>query len=284
MTVHPAILRDTGEPALRVTAVRPATGVGAARATVLLCHGLGEHSGRHLHVAAAYAAAGIGCVLIDLRGHGRSEGPRGHAGSLAEFARDLSRVRQHLDLAATPCFLHGHSMGGLVVMRYAATRGEPVAGVLVSAPWLRLRVPIPPWKYWLGRGAAALWPRLRFSTGVAPGALSRDRAFLDGLPEADLTHRLVSAGLFFAADRAAASALREAGSWRWPLLVVQGGDDPLICGDTVARYVREAGCADKTFRVFPGMRHEPHNDLGREAVLRELVGWVCARSGPGQIP
>ena len=50
---------------------------GDPRAVVALVHGLGEHSGRYEHVAARFTGAGLAVRAIDLRGHGRSPGPRG---------------------------------------------------------------------------------------------------------------------------------------------------------------------------------------------------------------
>ena len=48
-----------------------------SKAVVCLVHGLGEHSGRYAHVAAALNDAGYALLGFDLRGHGKSGGPRG---------------------------------------------------------------------------------------------------------------------------------------------------------------------------------------------------------------
>jgi alpha-beta hydrolase superfamily lysophospholipase len=50
----------------------------AARGTVLVVHGLGEHIGRYAQVAAELNARGWRVVGYDQRGHGASEGGRGH--------------------------------------------------------------------------------------------------------------------------------------------------------------------------------------------------------------
>ncbi len=48
----------------------------AAKAQVLIVHGLAEHIGRYEHVAALLTGRGFACAGIDCRGHGRSEGRR----------------------------------------------------------------------------------------------------------------------------------------------------------------------------------------------------------------
>ena len=45
---------------------------GEARATILLFHGLGEHSGRYAHVAEVLTSAGYAVHALDHRGHGRT--------------------------------------------------------------------------------------------------------------------------------------------------------------------------------------------------------------------
>ena len=48
------------------------------KAVVVLVHGHGEHVGRYDHVGEAFTKAGYALTAFDLRGHGRSDGPRGH--------------------------------------------------------------------------------------------------------------------------------------------------------------------------------------------------------------
>lgn len=48
------------------------------RGVICLVHGLGEHSGRYAHLAAFLNQAGYALLTFDLRGHGKSEGRRGH--------------------------------------------------------------------------------------------------------------------------------------------------------------------------------------------------------------
>jgi len=78
---------------------------GTARGTVCLVHGLGEHSGRYAHVAAAFTAAGLSLHAIDLRGHGQSEGPRGHTPSLAQWLDDIDMLLKGATLEL-PRFLY----------------------------------------------------------------------------------------------------------------------------------------------------------------------------------
>src|SRR5678810_955655 len=69
--------------------VRVAPVAGKEKAHIVLTHGRGEHSGRYLHVAAAFAARGLKLFSYDLRGHGRSGGKRGDAPGYNALLDDL---------------------------------------------------------------------------------------------------------------------------------------------------------------------------------------------------
>ena len=75
----------TGRPTRR--------GGGAGRppwASVLLVHGLGEHSGRYEHVGDQMAAAGLDVQAYDHRGNGGSGGRRGHVDRWEQLHDDLA--------------------------------------------------------------------------------------------------------------------------------------------------------------------------------------------------
>ena len=99
----------------------------ACRAVVVVIHGFNEHSGRYARLAADLNNQGYAVYSIDLRGHGKSEGPRAWIASFDEFLDDvqilLDRVAQQQP--GKPVFLFGHSMGGLIVAWLAITRAPP---------------------------------------------------------------------------------------------------------------------------------------------------------------
>src|SRR5947209_9218665 len=68
-----------------------------AEKTLLIVHGLSEHSARYLHVGGFFHARGYNVLAFDLRGHGRSEGRRGWVGRYADLGTDLEAVFQEVD-------------------------------------------------------------------------------------------------------------------------------------------------------------------------------------------
>ena len=106
-----------------------------ALADVVLTHGLGEYSGRYEHVAATLAGAGLRLWAYDLRGHGRSEGPRGDALNYGLLVEDLAQVVARVRRESEALFVMGHSLGGQITLSYLLQRGgEGLRGAVITSP------------------------------------------------------------------------------------------------------------------------------------------------------
>ncbi len=264
-----------------VLAVRSAVMTEPIKADVLLVHGLGEHSGRYGHVAAALAGRGLRMVAWDLRGHGRSSGARGDAERHAVLVQDLAQVAAHFTGQGRPWFLFAHSLGGQLALRYLEKGPADCVGAVVFAPWLRLAFDPPWWKLVLARTAMRVWPSYAQKTGNVWERLSRDTTHLAALPDPDLVHHRISARLYFALRAEGEAVLADANRLQGPLLLLHGEDDPITCIEATRELFEQARCADKSLRTYPGVRHEIHNDVGRQQVLAEVADWMIARVAAG---
>ena len=119
---------------------------GAPRAVVALVHGLGEHSNRYPSLVEKLPSAGYAINTYDLRGHGRSGGPRLYAPSFESLMTDIDRHIQNTKerFPGMPVFLYGQSFGGEQVLYYACADPLPLQGSSLRARfWLREH-PSPP--------------------------------------------------------------------------------------------------------------------------------------------
>jgi acylglycerol lipase len=246
---------------------------GQPWATLLLVHGLAEHSGRYEHVGAHFAAAGIETHAVDLRGFGASGGSRAWLGRWSELHDDLEEQITAIRATAPdrPFILYGHSLGGLVCLGYVLDgRSEPDLLVL-SAP--AISADIPAWQRALVALLGRLAPRTRIPNRLSGADLSTDPAvgvdyFADPLNVHASTARF--GVLAFAEQRRVSEALDRLSI---TTLVIHGGDDPLV--PTATSTVFE-GRPVVTRRVFEGLRHETHNEPDRERVLDAVVAWIRA--------
>jgi pimeloyl-ACP methyl ester carboxylesterase len=111
----------------------------ASRPAAVVVHGVGDSLESFVGTAHVFAQHGRSVLLLDLRGHGGSEGSYTTLGG-----REREDVRAGLafmtsrGLASKGFVLEGHSMGAVAVLRAAADR-EDVRAVVVEAPYANFR-------------------------------------------------------------------------------------------------------------------------------------------------
>jgi alpha-beta hydrolase superfamily lysophospholipase len=246
------------------------------RATLLLVHGLGEHSGRYGPLAEVLAAEGISVFSFDLRGHGLSEGPRGDVSAFPRYLEDLLVMEELLTgevPGPLPRFLLGHSLGGLIALHRLQRLGEGYRGAVFSAPWLQ--VAQPRWLRRLGRIFGWLFPRIPVSGGIGPDRLTRDPEMAEAWRRDQLIHTRVTGGLFREAERVQEELLESGLFPTIPLLFLLPAADRVV--DTRATLEFAHGIVGRgvDIEILEGRRHEPFNDLGREEVFRHVAGWLA---------
>jgi alpha-beta hydrolase superfamily lysophospholipase len=256
---------------------------GEPRGLLLLCHGLGEHSGRYRTVVEALSPGGWAVYGLDHRGHGRSGGRRVHVRRYADLLTDYDAFRRAV-VARHPGlrpFLLGHSMGGQIALAYALEHQVDLAGLVVSAPALVA-----------GDVPRALRPVLALVALAAPtlrrgvadlSAISKDEAVVADYRSDALVHQgHPTLGLSLALyDQMLLLPTRFA-ELRLPLLVLHGTADR-ICDPAGSRALEAtAGSPDLTVRWYDGLWHEIFHEPERDAPLGDLRAWLDARmSGQG---
>ena len=113
---------------------------GKVIATVTFVHGLGEHINRYNHVFPVFAQKGIKVYGFDQRGFGktvRRYGTIGNSEGLDTVMADIGDACKAVKQDGVPHFIFGHSMGGMLALRYAAFNPKDVVGVVLSGPCIR---------------------------------------------------------------------------------------------------------------------------------------------------
>ena len=252
---------------------------GEPHALVLLAHGGAEHSGRYAWTAGELVARGYAVYALDHRGHGRSEGPRAYVDRLEHAVADLHALS---DLAgerhpATPRFLLGHSMGGLIALEYALRHQQELTGLVLSAPLAVLEAN--PLARGGARALSAVAPRLPIYK-IDATTVSRDPEVVRAYERDPLNHRgLLPARTVGELMAGTAGLPARLPSLRLPILALYGTADRLV--STTGSAIVEAGCGsgDCTVRGYDGLYHELLNEPERNRVLTDIADWVEARLG-----
>lgn len=246
----------------------------APPALIVIIHGQGEHSGRYVHVGKFLADAGLLAVALDLRGHGKSQGQPGVIRHYSDLVADVIPFVR--DRTIRRCFLFGHSLGGQLVLWIAQQKLVEVDGVVASAPWLRLAEPPAAWLVNFARIVNRCAPSYRFPTGIGDEKISQDQAHLDSLEDLDLLHHFITVRMYFEAEKAGASLLASP-AIQVPILLTHGDEDRVTSLQATRDFFQRLKAPSKTLRIYPGFRHELHNETERARVLSDYVRWIRTR-------
>ncbi|MFL6293852.1 MAG: alpha/beta hydrolase [Thermoanaerobaculia bacterium] len=253
----------------------------APRARVVLVHGYAEHMGRYAHVIEALNGAGFEVHAFDLRGHGRSEGVRGHVLRFQDYLDDLDLFLAELPQDALPLFLLGHSLGGLLSLRYVLDRPDAFVALAVSSPYLHIATDVHFLKEAVANAASHLAPTLLTKSPIEAKALSHDPAVVEAYIADPLIFKTFNARWFFEAREAQEEVLKRAGEIRLPVLMLIGSADPIAEPARSKEVFERLGSADKTLRIYDDFFHEVLNEVSKERVIRDLVGWLGERVPSG---
>jgi len=250
---------------------------GPASGVLLLCHGLGEHSGRYGTVVDALAPDGWAVYGLDHRGHGRSGGRRAHLDRYDDWLADFDAFRRvvlarHPDL---PVFLLGHSMGGQIALAYALDHQDELRGLVLSAPALASNA-VPKAAVPVLRTLARVAPILR-PAGIDSTKISKDPEVVAdyhadpfvylGNPTLGL-----SSALFGQFD----VLLERARGLRLPLLLQHGSLDELTDPAGSRLLESTSGSPDQTVFWYEGLWHEIYHEPEREKPLTDLRTWLTS--------
>jgi len=255
---------------------RPAT---SERARLILSHGLGEHSGRYSHVIDRMADMGISVWALDHQGHGQSGGNRGHIERFEVYLDDLKQV---IDMAkkdmpdGMKCLLLGHSMGGLIVLRFAEIYNGFIDGVIASSPGLAPAMKIPVVKGGAAKLLSKIWPSLTFDNELDTSQLSHDLAVVQGYIDDPLVNRRISARWFTEFLSAMEATNTAAEKIQIPTLMQVAGSDRIVDPGASKTFFNSLTTKDKALFLYDDLYHEIYNEVNtdREKVLNDLSQWV----------
>ncbi|MBM9594507.1 alpha/beta fold hydrolase [Rhodobacteraceae bacterium MCCB 386] len=174
-----------------------------------------------------------------------------------------------------PVYLLGHSAGGVVSCTYALDHGEEIDGLICES--FAFQVPAPGFVLSAIKGLSHVAPRLGV-LALKMEDFSRDPEAVAALKADALTKDEKQPAATVAALVRADERLHDSfGQITLPVLILHGTDDRATVCRGSEYFHQHAGSADKTLKLYEGHYHDLLNDIGKEEVLADIVGWIEAR-------
>jgi alpha-beta hydrolase superfamily lysophospholipase len=258
--------------------------VAGARARVVLVHGYAEHRGRYRQLVEQLGMRGIECHLFDLRGHGESDGPRGHVPRFEDYLDDLRRVAATVPLsgAKTPLFLFGHSLGALIALCFVRAHPNTFKAMAVSSPFLGPAFPVPAARLMLARVASLIAPAVNFESGLRPEWVSRDPEMVAAYAADPHVFRTTTPRWFTEVTAAQRELIAHASEITTPALFLVAGSDRIADHRLSLDLFEKLGTQEplKRLRTYAESYHEIFNELpaARAEVTQDLFSWLEERT------
>jgi alpha-beta hydrolase superfamily lysophospholipase len=251
-------------------------------ALVILCHGHAEHLGRYEALITDFVANGYAVYGLDHHGHGRSSGARKLTLRFDAFIDDVESLvdRARAEQPGLPLVVFGHSMGGLIAVRYAQHHNEEIAALVITGPALIVDEGVSNRVRQFGRLLARIAPRAPIPRGKGDTLSYDPEISLQFAADHRTSRGPTRAATALAMLDAGIDARAHASVLTMPLLVLHGADDRLTFPSGSRELYEAASSPDKTFELLPGHKHEILNEANRRETRTRILTWLDDRIPP----
>jgi alpha-beta hydrolase superfamily lysophospholipase len=251
------------------------------KASILLVHGLGEHSSRYAHFADRLVKEGVVVFTFDGRGHGKSSQPMptayfaNHEDYLKDIDALFGKVKSYV--RDIPAFIFGHSMGGGLVAKYVISYQPDARGVILSAAALKPADNISKSLIAISSLVSKVAPKLKVLK-LDSSMISHDPEEVKKYNEDPLVYsKAIPARTGFELLRMMRDIEDAAEAFKLPVFMLHGTDDQLTNPMGTEMLFRRAETSDKTYNRYPGLYHELLNEFEKEQIMDDIIQWIKDR-------
>eukprot|EP01115_Flamella_aegyptia_P008151 TRINITY_DN33858_c0_g1_i1.p1 TRINITY_DN33858_c0_g1~~TRINITY_DN33858_c0_g1_i1.p1 ORF type:complete len:305 (-),score=73.67 TRINITY_DN33858_c0_g1_i1:15-929(-) len=248
---------------------------------LILIHGLGDHSGHMMTVVEHFLNSYPDVVVFgyDQRGHGLTEGARGHINSWQEFRGDLKCFLdfvQKKEPSVSSVILFGNSMGGAVVIDFAMNeKHHLLKGVMANGPALAM-YDISSFIGFVANVVSTVAPGMTNTAPLESFKLTRDTEKQKENDEDELVHTTFSMKLLSEIHNTGKFVKSHPNLFTLPLFVVAGEKDPIVNTGEVKKFVESVKKFNQDAKIIvtDGGMHETFNDIDRKDVFAQMDQFV----------
>ena len=247
------------------------------KAFVQVIHGYAEHIDRYTNVVNELVPAGYAVFGNDHRGHGKSDGKRGHIHSFQEFIEDEKLFRSEVikrKFPDIPYLILGHSMGSLIAMNLVEQYPDDTRCLVLSGTGSGPGTEISPALILITKIVSRILPGIHVKSPLPPEFISRDPDTVQAYKDDPLVYNVITPRLAEQMNTYTTIGADNAFKIKIPVLIQYGSLDTALSGQQ--RLFELVGSQDKAIRCYEGLKHEVYNELpqDRAVVLKDLREWL----------
>jgi alpha-beta hydrolase superfamily lysophospholipase len=250
-------------------------------ASILIVHGLGEHSSRYAHLAKKLVESNIAVFTFDGRGHGKSSLPKptAYISDYEDYLKDIDalfgKVKDYVP--NVPTFIFGHSMGGGLVAAYTLKYKPKTNGVILSAAALKPSENVSKILIAASSIVSKIAPKLKVLK-LDSNMISHDPVEVKKYNDDPLVYsEAIPARTGYELLRMIKEIESKSNEFEYPVLMLHGTGDELTNPKGTEEFFRNIASKDKTFHRYPDLYHELINEIEKEAIMEDILKWIVAR-------
>lgn len=248
--------------------------------SVLIIHGLVDHSGYYSETASELVKRGYGVYAFDLREHGRSGGEKSFVESFDDYLSDLEIFRKRVEQVQRdqPIFLLAHSMGGAIATMFVLTGKPGIQGLLLSGAALKVGKEVSRLTKALTPALSRLAPRMR-ALNLDINFVSRNQDIV-ARKKADplIDHEKIPIRTGAELLKTISRIQTNMENLMIPVLIMHGTADKWTNLDGSKELYSRSKSQDKTLKLYEGFYHEILSDPERARVHSDVLEWLGTRS------
>ncbi|MFH2132013.1 MAG: lysophospholipase [bacterium] len=243
---------------------------------LVIVHGFAEHMRCYYTAAETLSQHGIAVHLMDLPGHGLSDGPRGHIEDFQDYLDDVHLFFHSYPhfLKTKPVFLLGHSLGGLIATLYCLQKKPKIKGLILSSPLIRFCSLMSVATTLLSKIIARRNPAYLIPKPSGVQSLSRNPAKWQQYNSDPYRLRTISPNLYLSMQQQTRLLQGRASELTLPLLVFYAAWDQVVSSKAIGQFVKDAGSRDKNGVIFTEARHELFQEKEQTIVIEKIRYWM----------
>ncbi|KZY90038.1 hypothetical protein A3743_07630, partial [Oleiphilus sp. HI0072] len=243
-----------------------------AKAAIVISHGWSEHAGRYQCIAEWFVSQGYAVYALDHRGHGQSEGKRGHVRRWSDYAQDLETLRS--TVMEEKQYLLGHSMGGMISLHHLLEYPGRFSGVALSGPAADVSIAVPWFTRVIGNTMSFFLPRLSLAHPIEASVVCSDPEVVAAYATDPFNHGKVSARWFTEYLSAVTKLRKQASQIKTPIAIWHGEGDELVEPWVSEHLFDRLEMTNKQRKIVPKALHEILLEPSWPETAKEMKNWL----------
>lgn len=253
---------------------------GKRKGKCIFLHDMGEHSSRYQDFfhsfLKSYKFDDFEVLSLDLRGHGKSCGTRGHIPSMQQLSFDTIKMINEMEEFDGPLFFWGIGLGGIIglsiIHSHFSFLKKSIKGVLLINPALKLKWQLPaPIELLLGSGLSSI-QRLRLPFSIEGASFAGDSYVAEEFDSDPLVNHSLTWSSILEIQQHATKIRTSAYYLDVPVFMGLSGNQNFYSNQVSELFSR--GITNCTLQQYPDSYHDIFHHFDCDKLAQDVYNWL----------